>query len=139
MAAPVQEEIHGLAEMERHARLEEHAYRRRRIRILDIFGGSGSRNISRKIRSGRINLKVRAFTKPHAKRFYFSEPLPTWVWKEGISVLLNAESCPVDDESDGKLSRETSSYPGRHGACGAMCQDRTGWADWEIRRMGEIR
>ena len=56
-----------------------------------------------------------------------------------MAVLLKTEYYAIADGRRGKLSRETSSYPGRHGACGAMCQDRTGWADWEIRRMGEIR
>ena len=43
------------------------------------------------------------------------------------------------DGRRGKLSRETSPYPGRHGAGGSMCQARMGWAGWGIYRMVGFR
>ena len=50
-----------------------------------------------------------------------------------MAVLLKAASYPMDDGCRGKLSRATSSYPGRHGAGGSMSQARMVRADWEIR------
>ena len=74
---PCEEEVHGLAETEgvyhteRNSMLDEHAYRRGRIRILDIFGKSSSANIPRKFRNAGINLKFDVFRQSRSKQFYF--------------------------------------------------------------------
>ena len=50
-----------------------------------------------------------------------------------MTVLAKTESYPVADRRRGKSNRGTSSYHGRHGAGGAMCQSRIVWAGWAIR------
>ena len=51
-----------------------------------------------------------------------------------MSVLVKTESYLMGDGRWGKLSRETFSAPGRHGAGGAMCRARMEWADSVIRQ-----
>ena len=51
-----------------------------------------------------------------------------------MAALAKTESYPIADGRRGKLSRKTASYPGRHGAGGAICQARIVWADWVIRQ-----
>ena len=56
-----------------------------------------------------------------------------------MTVLANDESYPMGDGRRGKLSRETSSCPGRHGAGGAVYQSRIVWAGWVIRgKVGKL-
>ena len=51
-----------------------------------------------------------------------------------MAVLLKTEYYAIADGRRGKLSRETSSYPGRHGEGGSMRQDRIVWSGWIIRQ-----
>ena len=51
-----------------------------------------------------------------------------------MTVLSKTDSCPIEDGRRGKLSRQTSSLPERHGAGGAMCQARIVWAGCAIRQ-----
>ena len=50
-----------------------------------------------------------------------------------MTVLSKADPYPMEDGRRGKLSRETSSYLGRHGAGGAMGQAEIVWAEWKMR------
>ena len=56
-----------------------------------------------------------------------------------MTFLLKTEPYPMEDGSRGKLSRETSSYHGRHGAVGSMCLARIVWVDWIIlQKVGKF-
>ena len=78
-----------------------------------------------------INLMV--LRNPHRGDFVNFAPHVNCFRKEGMTVLVNAESYPMEDGRRCKLSRENSSYLGRNGTGGSISQAEMVWAGWEIR------